>query len=135
MELYINKKKVDMLQDLSAYLLQRNKALLAAGANTENVYATTLESAVKAVMGNPDIKKKNPEYIATAKEAWVKLLACDMATRLASIQITEVDIKYPILEGAYKAQKSNNSRELEAKKELVKEGSEQLYSQLIFPPT
>jgi len=46
-----------------------------------------------------------------------------MAARLLSLQVSEVDIKYPILEGAYKAQKSKNSRELEAKKEFIKEGS------------
>jgi len=42
MELYINKKKVDMLQNPSAYLLQRNKALLATCAQTLNVYKQLL---------------------------------------------------------------------------------------------
>jgi len=33
----------------------------------------------------------------------------------------EVDIEYPILGSAYKAQKSKNSRELEGKKEFIEE--------------
>jgi len=35
-KLYINRKKVDMFQDPSAYLLQRNKELIDAGANSED---------------------------------------------------------------------------------------------------
>jgi len=46
-----------------------------------------------------------------------------MTAKLASIELGVIDIKYPILEGTYKAQKSKNSRELEAKKEFIKEGS------------
>jgi len=44
----------------------------------------------------------------------------------AKIKLSElgiIDIKYPILGSAYKAQKSKNSRELEAKKEFIKEGT------------
>jgi len=100
-ELYINKKKVEMLENPSAYLLERNKVLLAAGANTENVYSTTLDSVVKSVTGKPDIKKDNPEYQAVANQGWVKSLARDMAVKLASIQVTDVNIKYPILGSAY----------------------------------
>jgi len=127
-ELYFNKKKVDMLQDPSAYLVERNKALLAEGANTENVYATILDSVVKSVTGKPDIKKDNPEYQAIAKQAWVKSLACDMAVKLASIQVTDINIKYPILDSAYKAQKSKNSRVRSQKR--VYQGRE---SVIIFP--
>jgi len=39
------------------------------------------------------------------------------------VDVAGVDIKFPILGSAYKAQKSKNSRELEAKKEFIKEGS------------
>jgi len=46
-----------------------------------------------------------------------------LATKYVASEIAEVDIKYPILESAYKAQKSKNSRELEANKEFIKEGS------------
>jgi len=45
-----------------------------------------------------------------------------MTAKLAAVQLGVVDIKYPILESAYKAQKSKNSRELEGKKEFIKEG-------------
>jgi len=51
--------------------------------DTQNVYATTLDTVVKSVIGKPDIKKNNPEYIATTKQAWVKSLARDMAFKLA----------------------------------------------------
>jgi len=51
------------------------------------------------------------------------LLARYITAKLASVELGVIDIKYPILESAYKAQKSKNSRELEAKKEFIKEGS------------
>jgi len=115
------KKKVDMLQDPSAYLLQRNKALLAAGASTTSSYANSLDQVVKAVTGV--MNKKDPEYIAASNQLWVKSLARDITAKLSSVQLGVIDIKYPILESAYKAQKSKNSRELEAKKEFIKEGT------------
>jgi len=90
MELYFNKKKVGMPQNPSAYLVERNKVLLAAGANTEKVYATTLDSVVKSVTGKSDIKKDNPECRATTKQTWVKSLAHDMAVKLASIQVSDI---------------------------------------------
>jgi hypothetical protein len=120
-ELYVNKKKVDMLQDPSAYLLQRNKALLAAGSNNTGLYANSLDQVVKAVKGKTN--KKDLEYIAASNQLWVKLLACDMTAKIASVELGFIDIKYPILDSAYKAQKSKNSRELEAKKEFIKEGT------------
>jgi len=46
-----------------------------------------------------------------------------MATKLTSVELVEVDIKYPILESAYEAQKSKNSWDLEAKKEFIEEVS------------
>jgi len=58
-----------------------------------------------------------------SKQPRVKSLAYDMATKLTSVELAEIDIKYPILESAYKAQKSKNTRDLEAKKEFIKEGS------------
>jgi len=104
-ELYINKKKVDMLQDPSAYLNQRNKALLAAGTSTTGAY---LDQVVKAVTGKTN--KKDPEYIAASNQLWVKSLACSMTAKLASVELGVIDIKYPILESTYKVQKSKNSR-------------------------
>jgi len=44
----------------------------------------------------------------------------------AKVKLTElgiIDIKYPILGSAYKAQKFKNLRDLEAKKEFIKEGT------------
>jgi len=38
------------------------------------------------------------------------------------VDVAGVDLPFPILGSAYKAQKSKNSRELEAKKEFIKEG-------------
>jgi len=113
-ELYVNKKKVDMLQDPSAYLLQRNKALLKAGTSTASAYANSLDNVVKAVTGKAD--KKDPAYIAASNQLWVKSLAHDMTAKLAAI---ELGVTY---DSAYKAQKSKNSRELEANKEFIKEG-------------
>jgi len=82
---------------------------------TANVYKAALDSVVKAVTGGTN-KKDNPAYIVASKLPWVKSLACDMATKLNSVELAEVDIQYPILESAYKAQKSKNSRDLEVKK-------------------
>jgi hypothetical protein len=110
-----------MLQDPSAYLDQRNKALLKAGTSTTGAYANSLDHVVRAVTGKTN--KKDPEYIADSNQLWVKLLARDMTAKLASVELGFIDIKYCILESAYKAQKSKNSRELEAKKEFIKEGT------------
>jgi len=58
-----------------------------------------------------------------SKQAWVKSLAHNLAAKITAVDIAGVDIKYPILDSAYKVQKSKNSRELEAKKDFIKEGS------------
>jgi len=47
-----------MLQDPSAYLNQRNKALLATGASTSSAYANSLDQVVKAITGKTN--KKDP---------------------------------------------------------------------------
>jgi len=60
MELYVNRKKVDMLQDPPAYLVERNKALLKAAAETSNIYNRMMKDVVKAVAGTDD--KKSHEY-------------------------------------------------------------------------
>jgi len=51
MELYINKKKVEMLQDPSAYLLERNKAMLKSAAGTGNMYEELMTDIVKEIAG------------------------------------------------------------------------------------
>jgi len=89
--------------------------LLATGTQTVNVYKTSLDNVVKSVTGI--VNKKYPAYIAASKQLWVKSPACDMTAKLASVELAGVDIKYPILESACKAQKSKNSRELEANQE------------------
>jgi len=53
---------------------------------------------------------------------WVKQLAAEDALLKAKAKKRQIDIEFPILGSAYKAQKSKNSRELEAKKEFIKEG-------------
>jgi len=53
-------KKVDMLQDPSAYLEQRNNALLKAGTSTATSYANSLDHVVRAVTGKTN-KKSAPE--------------------------------------------------------------------------
>jgi len=54
---------------------------------------------------------------------WAKQLAAEDTLLRAKARRRQVDIKFPILGSAYKAQKSNNSKELEANKEFIKEGT------------
>jgi len=120
-----------MLQDPSAYLLQRNKALLKAATGTKDIYKEMMKDVVKVVAGTSD--QKSAEYKVAAGQPWVKSLVQDLTARVVSTELGIIDIQYPILDSAYKAQKSKNSRESEANKEFIKEGSKLLYSQLIFP--
>jgi len=94
-ELYINRKKVDMLQNPSAYLEQRNRVLQDRGTNTANVNREALDSVVKSVTGIKN--KKDLAYIVASKQAWVKSLACDMAAKIVAVDIAVVDIQFPIL--------------------------------------
>jgi len=64
MELYINMKKVDMLQNPSLYLQQRNKALQDRAANTQKIYGDALRNVVKTVAGTDN--KKDPAYKVTS---------------------------------------------------------------------
>jgi len=52
---------------------------------------------------------------------WVKQLAAEDALLRAKARRRQIDIQYPILGSAYKAQKSKNSRDLEGKKEFIEE--------------
>jgi hypothetical protein len=121
MELYVNKKKLDMLQNPSAYLEKRNRGLQDRAGNTEKVYANALNNVASIIAGTDD--KKNPAYIAASNQLWVKSIARDIAAKIAEVDIATLNLEYPILESAYKAQKSKNSRELEGKKEFIKEGT------------
>jgi len=116
MELYVNKKKVDMLQDPATYLSLRIKALLKAASGISDIYKNVMIDVVKGIAGT------STEYKAAAGQPWVKLLTCDLTTKVKSEELGIIAIHYPILESDYKAQKSKNSRELEAKKEFIKEG-------------
>jgi len=71
-ELYVNKKKVDMLQDPSAYLLQRNKVLLKSATGMSNIYEELMKDVVKAIAGTSD--KESDEYKVAAGQLWVKSL-------------------------------------------------------------
>jgi len=95
-ELYINKKKVDMLQDPSDYFMERNKVLLKEGASTASAYANSLDNVAKAVTGKAN--KKDAAYIVASNQLWGKSLAHDMTAKLASIELGVIDIKYPILD-------------------------------------
>jgi len=53
----------------------------------------------------------------------VKQLAAGDTLLKAKARKRQIDIKFPILGSAYKAQKSKNTRDLEAKKEFIKEGT------------
>jgi len=66
MELYVNRRKVDMLQDPLAYLLERNKALLDTASGTATACTTCLNNIVKAVTGIRD--KNDPAYVAASKQ-------------------------------------------------------------------
>jgi len=121
MELYINKKKLDMLQNPSVYLKQRNKALQDKAANTQRLYGDALHNVVSTVAGTDD--KKKPEYIADSNQLWVKSLVHELAAKIAAVDIALADLQFPILGSTYKAQKSKNSRDLEGKKEFIKEGT------------
>jgi hypothetical protein len=80
MELYINKKKVDMLQDPSAYLLQRNKALLkSATAGKSDIYEELMKDVVKAIAGTSD--KGSDEYKVAAGQLWGKSIVQDLEER------------------------------------------------------
>jgi len=89
--------------------------------NTEKVYANALNNVASIIAGTDD--KKNPAYIAASNQLWVKSIARDIAAKIAEVDIATLNLEYPILESAYKAQKSKNSRELEGKKEFIKEGT------------
>jgi len=54
---------------------------------------------------------------------WVKQLATEDALLKAKARKRQIDIEFPILGSSYKAQKSKDTRDLEAKKEFIKEGT------------
>jgi len=109
-EQFMAGKKIDMLNSPSEYLQARNKKL--AGLNTD--FKRDYEMALDK------IKELAPGY---DNSLWVKQLASEDALLRAKARKRQVDIEFPILGSAYKAQKSKNSRGLEAKKDFIKEGT------------
>jgi len=71
-ELHVNKKKLDMLQDPSVCLLQRNKALLKSATGTSNIYKELMKDVVKAIAGTSD--QESDEYKVAAGQPLVKSL-------------------------------------------------------------
>jgi len=65
-----------------------------------------------------EIQNLAPAY---ANSLWVKQLAAEDALLKAKARKRQVHIEFPILGSAYKAQKSKNLRDLEGKKEFIKE--------------
>jgi len=90
-------KKVNMLQNPSLYLEQRNKALQDRAANTQKIYGEALHNVV-TVAGTDNTK--DPAYKATTNELWVKSLAPDIAAKIAAVDIAGVDLQFPILGSA-----------------------------------
>jgi len=100
-------KKIAMLNAPAKYLQDRNDKL--AG------LTTAIDKDYKAALG--EILALTPGY---ENSLWVKQLAAEDALLRAKVRKRQVDIEFPILGSAYKAQKSKNSRDLEGKKEFIK---------------
>jgi len=107
-EQFMTGKKIAMLNAPATYLQARNEKLAGLSAAIDNDY--------KAALG--EIQTLAPGY---ENSLWVKQLAAEDALLRAKARRRQVDIEYPILGSAYKAQKSKNSRELEGKKEFIEE--------------
>jgi len=97
-----------MLNAPSAYLQARNEKL--AG------LTTAIDNDYKAALG--EIQALTPGY---ENSLWVKQLAAEDTLLKAKARKRQVDIEFPILGSASKAQKSKNLRDLEGKKEFIKE--------------
>jgi len=107
-EQFMAGKKIAMLNAPATYLQARNDKLSGLTADITNDY--------KAALG--EIQNLAPGY---ENSLWVKQLAAENALLKAKARRRQVDIEFPILGSAYKAQKSKNSRDLECKKEFIKE--------------
>jgi len=101
-------KKIAMLNAPAKYLQDRNTKLAGLTTDIKKDYDVALI----------EIQNLAPAY---ANSLWVKQLATEDTLLKAKTRKRQVDIELPILARAYKAQKSKNSRDLEGKKELIKE--------------
>jgi len=98
-------KKITMLTAPAEYLKERNNKLAGLNAGLKKDYDVALK----------DIQKFAEGY---ENSLLVKQLATKEALLKAKARKRQVDIEFPILGSAYKAQKSNNSRELEGKRSI-----------------
>jgi len=107
-EQFMAGKKIAMLNAPAKYMQERNEKLAGLSADITKDYKTALA----------EVQTLAPGY---ENSLWVKQLAAEGTLLRAKVRRRQVDIKYPILGSAYKAQKSKNSRDLEGKKEFIKE--------------
>jgi len=107
---FIAGKKIDMLNAPATYLQNRNNKLGGLNADIKKDYDDALK----------EIQALAPGY---ENSLWVKQLAAEVALFKAKSRKRQIDIKFPILGSAYKAQKSKNTRDLEGKKDFIKEGT------------
>jgi len=103
-------KKIDMLNSPAKYLKDRNDKLAALSKGIKKDFDDALG----------EIQTLTPGY---ENSLWVKQLAAEDALLKTKVKKRQIDIEFPILGSAYKAQKSKNARELEAKKEFIEEGT------------
>jgi len=99
-----------MLSGPAKYLQGRKAKLATLPADIKKYYEKALG----------EIQALAPGY---ENSLWVKQLTTEDALLRAKASKRQVDIEFSILGSAYKAQKSKNSWELEAKKEYIKDGS------------
>jgi len=109
-EQFMAGKKIAMLNAPAKYLQERNEKLAGLSADITKDYKAALA----------EVQTLTPGY---ENSLWVKQLAAEDALLRAKARRRQVNIEYPILGSAYKAQKSKNSRDLEGKKEFIKEAS------------
>jgi len=109
-DLFMAGKKIAMLSGPATYLQNRNDKLAGLPAKIKAGYDTALK----------EIQDLAPGY---ENSLLVKQLAAEDTLLKAKARKRQVDIEFPILGSAYKAQKSKNTRDLEANKEFIKEGT------------
>jgi len=108
---YLAQKKVNMLTNPLTYLTNCNTALGNIITNIGREYTAEI-TAINNLL--PDEQKDTP---------WVKQMAADSVRLKGLAELKKVDIQYPINKAAYKAQKKKNKWDMEAKKDLIEEGS------------
>jgi len=105
---FMASKKIAMLNAPATYLQARNEKLAGLNADIKRDFEAAMEKIKELALGYEN-------------SLWVKQLAAEDTLLRAKARKRQVDIEFPILGSAYKAQKSKNSRDLEGKKEFIKE--------------